>query len=93
MKEYYISSEQAKNIEEMAKAHNESIDRFINITLREHFGSDTINAEQWFEAQRLINQQNFYDKGHTILVVLRTLGIDCKMDMQSNKLVCPELGI
>lgn len=93
MKEYYISNEQANKLVEMAKAHNESIDRYINITLKEHFGSDTINAEQWFEAQRLINQQNFYDKGHTILVVLRTLGIDCKMDMQSNKLVCPELGI
>lgn len=93
MKEFYISADQAKKIEEMAKAHNESIDRFINVTLKEHFGSDTINAAQWFEAQRLINQQNFYDKGHTILVVLRTLGIDCKMDMQSNKLVCPELGI
>lgn len=93
MKDYYISNEQANKLEEMAKAHNESIDTFINVTLKEHFGSETINAEQWFEAQRLINQQNFYDKGHAILIVLRTIGIDCKMDMQSNKLVCPELGI
>ena len=93
MKEFYISSKQASRLEEIAKAHNESIDTYINVTLKEHFGSDTITPSQWFEAQRLINQQNFYDKGHAILVVLRTLGLDCKMDMQSNKLVCPELGI
>lgn len=93
MKDYYISNEQANKLAEMAKAHNESIDKFVNVTLKEHFGSDTLNVTQWFEAQRLVRQQNFYDKGHAILVVLRTIGIDCKMDMQSKKLVCPELGI
>lgn len=76
-----------------ARKHNENIDHFINVELREHFGSDKINASQWFEAQRLINAQNFYEKGHDILVCLRALGIDCKMDMQSNKLHCPECGI
>ena len=65
----------------------------INVELRDHFGSDKINASQWFEAQRLINAQNFYEKGHNILECLRFIGIDCKMDMQSNKLHCPECGI
>lgn len=93
MKDYYISNDQANKLAEMAKAHNESIDKFVNVTLKEHFGTDTLNVTQWFEAQRLLGQQNFYDKGHAILVVLRSIGIDCKMNMQSNKLVCPELGI
>ena len=78
MKDYYISNDQANKLAEMAKAHNESIDNFINVTLKEHFGTDTLNVTQWFEAQELIAQQNFYDKGHAILVVLRTIGIDCK---------------
>lgn len=93
MKEFYISNEQANHLERLAKAHNESIDKFINVTLKEHFGTDKINISQWFEAQHLIKEQNFYEKGHAILVVLRTIGIDCKMDMQTNKLVCYELGL
>ena len=93
MTQYYISSEQANKLEAMAKAHNESVDHYINVTLKEHFGSDKISVEQWFEAQRLIKEQNFYEKGHAILVVLRTLGIDCKMNMQNDKLHCPELNL
>ena len=93
MKEYYISSEQADKLATMARAHNESVDTFINVTLKEHFGSDKISIEQWFEAQRLVKEQNFYEKGHAILTTLRCFGIDCKMDMQSNKLHCPELNL
>lgn len=73
-----------------AKEHNEAIHTFINVTLKEHFGSDTINAEQWFEAQRLIDEQKFYDRGHLILKVLREYcGIDAKMNMQSNEILLP----
>lgn len=93
MTQYYITNEQANALEAMAKAHNESIDTFVNVTLKEHFGSDKINAGQWFEAQRLINEQKFYEKGHDILMVIRAFGIDCKMNMQSNKLHCPELNL
>lgn len=77
----------------MARTHNETIDNFINVTLKEHFGKDELNMKEWFEAQRLIGEQNFYKRGHAILVALRDLGVDCKMNMQSNKLVCAELGL
>ena len=77
----------------MAQKHNKEVDNFVNVTLKEHFGSDTITPAQWFEAQHLINEQNFYFKGKSILNVLRSFGIDCKMDMQSNKLHCPEVEI
>lgn len=93
MAQYYITNEQANTLEKMAREHNEAVDRFCNTTLKEHFGSDKINAEQWFEAQRLIGEQNFYDKGHDILMVIRAFGIDCKMNMQSNKLHCPDLNL
>ena len=93
MTNFYITTEQADKLENMARKHNEQIDHFINVTLREHFGSDEIPAEKWFEAQRLINEQNFYEKGHDILVILRAFGIDCKQNMQNNKLHCPDLNL
>ncbi len=88
-----LTPEQINNLTNLAKAHNESIDTFINVTLKEHFGSETITFGQWFEAQHLINEQNFYKKGYAILEVIRGFGIDCKMDMQSNKLHCPEINL
>lgn len=84
---------QIDHLRNLAKVHNESIDHYVNVTLKEHFGSETITASQWFEAQHLINEQNFYQKGHAILEVIRAFEIDCKMDMQSNKLHCPEIGL
>lgn len=87
-----LTPEQIKLIDQ-AKAHNASIDHFVNVTLKEHFGSDKISASQWFEAQRLISDQNFYQKGYPILEAIRATGIDCKMDMQSNKLHCPGIGL
>lgn len=93
MTQYYITNEQAQQLENMARQHNESVDRYVNVTLKEHFGSDKISVDQWFEAQRLINAQDFYGKGHAILTVLRAFGIDCKMNMQNNKLHCPELNL
>lgn len=92
MKEQY-ENEMIAAYAAMARTHNEQIDNFINVTLKEHFGTDTLNVQQWFEAQHLILEQNFYKKGYAIMKALRDLGIDCKMNMQSNKLVCPEIGI
>ena len=77
----------------LAQRHNQAVDHFVNVTLRNHFGSDTITVSQWFEANHLIQAQDFYKKGMCILRPLRAHGIDCKMDMQSNKLHCPEYGI
>ena len=62
MNEFKITTEQATKLAELAKAHNESIDAFIHVTLKEHFGTDTLNAAQWFEAQDLISRQGFYKK-------------------------------
>lgn len=93
MTTYYITKEQTEQLANLAKEHNANVDKYINVTLKEHFGGDTINMGQWFEAQRLIKGQNFYEKGHSILLVIRAFGIDCKMDMQSDKLHCPEIGV
>ena len=93
MAQYYLTNEQASRLEDMARKHNESIDTFINVTLKEHFGTDKITTRQWFEAQQLINAQNFYEKGHTILLLIREFGIDCKQNMQDSKLYCPELHL
>ena len=90
---YIISDEQVNVLRTMAKSHNESIDNFIEKELKAHFGSENISLSQWFEAQRLIKEQNFYEKGRIILRTLRAFGFDCKMNMQSEKLVCIELGI
>ena len=88
-----LTNEQITLFTDLAKDHNENIDHFVKVTLKEHFGSETITASQWFEAQRLIRQQNFYKRGYAILKVLRSFGIDCKMDMQSDKLHCPEINL
>ena len=93
MENIKLTKEQVNKLAELAKAHNDSIDNFINVTLKEHFGTDTLNMAQWFEANELIGQQKFYKKGHVILEVIRAFGIDCKMDMQSNKLHCPEINV
>lgn len=77
---------------EKAIAHNESVDTYINVTLRNHFGGDKINLSQWFEAQQMIRRQNFYEKGMAILHELKAAGLDCTMDMQQNKLHNPALG-
>lgn len=78
---------------EQAQHHNCRVTWFTTVELEKHFGSDKLSLNQWLEAQQLIDEQDFYAKGHRILVDLRALGVDCKMDMQSNKLHCPRLGI
>lgn len=71
------------------KEHNDSIDTYINSTLAHELGAKDgkISMNQWFKAQALIKEQNFYEKGMTILKELRNEGFDVKMNMQSNKLV------
>ena len=93
MNNFQLTNEQVTKLAELAKAHNDSIDHFINVTLKEHFGTDKLNVTQWFEAQDLISRQCFYKKGHAVQEVIRAFGIDCKMDMQSNKLHCPEIDV
>lgn len=93
MNNFQLTKEQVTKMAELAKAHNDSIDHFIHVTLKEHFGTDQLNVSQWFEAQELISKQKFYKKGHAVQDVIRAFGIDCKMDMQSHKLHCPEMDV
>ena len=73
----------------MIKEHNDSIDSFIHGELAEKLGAKNgrISFEQWFIAQKLINEQNFYDKAMVLLNKCRDDGFDVKINMQSNKLV------
>jgi len=77
------------NVKEIISAHNDSIDNYININLSKILNAKDgkINLTQWFEAQELIRQQNFYEKGRKIQIELRAAGYDVKMNMQSYKLV------
>ena len=74
---------------DIIKAHNESIDNYINGELAErlHAKGGKIEMNQWFEAQRLIKEQDFYGKGRELQKKMRAEGFDVKMDMQANKLV------
>ncbi len=85
--------EMTENMKKAALEHNQSVDRFRNENLRKHFGSDKITAEQWFEAQRMIADQCFYTKGIKIVRALRKEGIDAKINAQSEKIYCPEIGL
>lgn len=71
------------------QAHNNAIDNYINGELSKKLNAKNgkIKMDQWFKAQTLIKEQNFYEKGMVILKELRAEGFDVKMDMQSNKLV------
>lgn len=94
MKNTNITSTEATLLKATITAHNNNIDTFFDVTLVNYFGSDRFtDIAQWFEAQRLIGQQNFYEKGREIMEIVRAYGLDCKINMQSNKLVCSDLGI
>jgi hypothetical protein len=74
---------------QMVKNHNDAVDNYVNneLAVKLNAKNGKIKMSQWFEAQTLIRQQNFYEKGHKILVELRSQGFDVKMNMQSDKLV------
>lgn len=82
-----MENEIIENLIKAARMHNEEVDRFLNEGLREHFGETVESIGKWFDVQAFIAEQNFYDKGTMWLKLLRSYGIDCKMDMQNNKLV------
>ena len=48
-----------------------------------------ISMNDWFKANEIVNEQNFYKTGIEILRELRDAGYDVKMNMQSNELVFP----
>ena len=53
-------------------------------------GINVVNGEiklnDWFKAQQIIQEQNFFKKGYSILKKLRNKGFNIKMDMQRNTL-------
>lgn len=71
----------------LARDHNDKIDYFTRVTLFEHFGSNKIKPEQWFEAQALIKEQNFWEKGLAIVEAARAQGLDFKINAQSNEII------
>lgn len=76
---------------EIIKAWNSKIDSFtteeLPVLLGYPEGTTEISMNDWFKAQQLIREQNFYETGRDIQKGLRNAGFDVKMDMQSNKLV------
>lgn len=78
---------------ERAIAHNESIDHYITVTLRDHFGGDRVSFSQWIEAQQMIRSQNFWQKACEILRDLRGAGVCCTIDGTNNKIHAPANGI
>lgn len=80
-----------KQVIQIIKAWNRRIDRFITEELPDLLGypegTTEIRMTEWFDAQRIIREQNFYETGREIQMGLRNAGFDVKMDMQSDKLV------
>lgn len=69
--------------------HNNEVNNFINTQLKQRLGikGDTINMNQWFKAQDIIKEQDFYNRGRLVQTELREAGFDVKMNMQSNELI------
>ena len=91
-----MTREEVKNIVEM---HNSKIDNFIYKILPRllemsgvkvsvnNKGEYEIPMSEWFKAQDFIRDMNFHRDAMEILEMVRPLGYDVKINMQSNKLV------
>lgn len=86
-----MTKELAQNLVNM---FNSTIDNYMNEVLpvqlglkKNKNGEYRASANDWFRAQRFINEQNFYHRGMAVLELLRAEGFDCKMNMQDHKLV------
>lgn len=73
-----------------ANAHNDSVKRFYEVDLVNHFGKDTINGGEWFIAMQLIQKQNFFQKAQTIVDELIRCGIQAKIDRRKDTIVLGE---
>jgi hypothetical protein len=86
-------------VENIIKMHNNKIDTFINEGLpqllemtgvnvvKKDNGEYEIPMDAWFKAQGFISAMHFYNDAVKILDMVRPLGFDVKINMQSNKLV------
>ena len=88
-----------EEVKKMVDMHNSKIDNFISnilpqllemagvkVTVKDS-GEYEIPMNEWFKAQDFIKAMNFYKDAMEILDMVRPLGFDVKINMQSNKLV------
>lgn len=88
-----------EEVKQLIQHHNNRIDNFISNELPKLLESDgvrvvtkdngehEISINDWFKAQDYIKSMNFYKEAMSILDIVRPLGFDVKINMQSNKLV------
>ena len=88
-----------EEVKQLVQHHNNQIDNFISNELPKLLANDGIKvvtkdngehkipANAWFKAQDYIKAMNFYKEAMSILNMVRPLGFDVKINMQSNKLV------
>ncbi len=88
-----------EEVKKMVDMHNSKIDNFIinilpqllemagvKVTVKDN-GEYEMPMNDWFKAQDFIKAMNFYKDAMEILDMVRPLGFDVKINMQSNKLV------
>lgn len=89
-----ITKEEAKKIVKEWNAHIENFMANELPRLCEERGirvkNGKISMNDWFKANAIVNEQNFYQKGHAIQMELRNAGHDVKMNMQNHTLVFPD---
>lgn len=73
-----------------ANAHNDSVKRFYEVDLVNHFGKDTINGGEWFIAMQLIEQQKFFQKACPIVDELRACGFQVKINYRRDTIEIEE---
>lgn len=88
-----------EDVKQLVQHHNSRIDNFITNELPKLLENDgvkvvtkdngehEISINDWFKAQDYIKAMNFYKEAMSILDMVRPLGFDVKINMQSNKLV------
>ena len=88
-----------EEVKKMVEMHNNKIDDFTNNILPQLLelagvkvvtkdnGEHEIPVNAWFKAQDFIKAMNFYKDAMEIIDMVRPLGFDVKINMQSNKLV------
>ena len=88
-----------EDVKQLVQHHNNQIDNFINkelpqllitkgvqITFRPN-GEYEIPLNDWFMAQSIIQDMNFYKQAMQILEMVRPFGYNVKINMQTFKLV------
>lgn len=88
-----------EEVKKLVDMHNNKIDNFTNnilpmllekdgvaVTIKDN-GEKFIPLNGWFKANSLLESMHFYKDAKEILDLVRPLGFDVKINMQSNKLI------